>query len=64
MIQATQTNARTVLVFQNQIQMKFKFHERICTSMGRRTSEPVPVPEWVARTVLDLEECKTCYGTE
>ena len=63
MIQATQTNAATVLVFKNQLeQMKFKFHDKICTSMGRRTSEPVPIPEWVARDVLDLEACKTCYG--
>ena len=63
MIQATQTNATTVLVFKNQVaNIKFKFHDKICTSMGRRTSEPVPIPEWIATDVLDLEACKTCYG--
>ena len=65
MIQATQTNETIALVFKNQLHiMKFKFHERICTSMGRRTSEPVPIPEWIANGILDLEGCKVCYGYE
>ena len=65
MIPATQTNDKTVLIFKNQLHsMKFKFHERICTSMGRRTSEPVPIPEWIANEILDLEGCKVCYGYE
>ena len=65
MIPATQTNETTVLVFKNQLHiMKFKFHERICTSMGRRTSEPVPIPEWIAKDVLDLEGCRVRYGSE
>ena len=63
MIQATQTSDKTVLIFKNQLkQIKLKFNDKICTSMGRRTSEPVPIPEWIATDVLDLEACKTCYG--
>ncbi len=65
MIQATQTNDKTVLIFKNQLEtIKLKFHDKICTSMGRRTSEPVPIPEWIAKEILDLEGCRVCYGSE